>query len=451
MSDVSTVSSVADIESTNPPSLIDDQHLMAASIDLVSISKPEVKEEEENSLLENAKPPSIIDHSSLMSQSTASITSEISDIAFDQIPIRKSSTDLVATVASNCAKEINDLVQSLDTNTTESLSKEQLTKSSEDLHSIQLDKTFALEPNSKTLPRKCESSDRETNTRTYNKSERRTITNGQCYESDLSDTDISEVLPLDESSKPEVKAKPNIANILYNKPIDFESNSRSTKANNKIYPVGGSRQRLLEENFVQRKANTLSRKDESTGAFAFTTGNVLSQSLRRNQRFNSRKADFEDKDLMLTAHHKNIVTANHALFFQNKSNFKTASKYFDRHPMMYSELNHAIDSSEEFLERKSTTQSPAASRKSKSSILTNMKSKLTASLSSHTLGSANNSPCSSTSKSSSRKIEVKSKIASLWKRSKSTHDKLDQDSFTPNTINLNLNSKNLNRSISTRR
>lgn len=77
-----------------------------------NVSLEELAHNSAASLLENQKPPSIMEHSSFMSQSTASITSEISDIALDQVPIRQASTDLVvAEVASNYAKEISNLAE----------------------------------------------------------------------------------------------------------------------------------------------------------------------------------------------------------------------------------------------------------------------------------------------------------------------------------------------------
>lgn len=522
MSDISTVSSVVDFESTNPPSLVDD-HLMFSSTDSNFIkngagnstnkfatnndlivkqakdcnvnNKQELKcgsieldkmsnsfDENSSSLLENVKPPSIIDHSSLMSQSTASITSEISDIAFDQIPIRKSSSDIVAAVASSCAKEINDLVQGcMNDNNTDTTSKsssrnvssslsrgQHLTVSSEDIKSNPVDKTFAVEQTSRTLPRKNESSGRSTNTRTYNKSDRKTvITNGQMYESDLSDTDISEVLPLDEVnialSNEDLTCNKSIPKILYNKPIDFptqESSSRTSSLSsktvtNKVFCSANNSKMITNGKAIgdvnechdndHRTKHKKSHKNndianEYTDKQLFfpiasnPIGQVTSQSLRRNHKYFNKKADFEDKDLLLTAQHKSIVTANHALFFQNKSNFKTASKYFDRHHIVADELNNldVNDAPPNSYKSSNTNQSPAPNRKNKekTSLLNNVKSKLTASLSSHNLGFASNSITSS-SKNSSRKIEVKSKIASLWKRSKSTHDKLDHETYLP--------------------
>ncbi len=87
------------------------------------------------------------------------------------------------------------------------------------------------------------------------------------------------------------------------------------------------------------------------------------------------------------------------------------------------------------------------------SLLSNVKSKLSASLSSHNLGSSNVSLSSSSSNglspscaSFSRRLEVQSRIASLWKRSKSSPNEK-----TEKTLSKNSNKTDLTRSVTARR
>uniref|UniRef100_A0A6P6XT17 Probable WRKY transcription factor protein 1 n=1 Tax=Dermatophagoides pteronyssinus TaxID=6956 RepID=A0A6P6XT17_DERPT len=213
-----------------------------------------------HSLLDNTKPPSIIDHHSLMSQSSASsIDSEISDIGIDNIPLRKSNSQdlLVAKAASNCAKEINTLVQSCvnddddDSSVKDSSSSlstadgyhhhhhhSKFSSINDNQHSLM--KTYNPLRNvpqqvSRTLPKmkpiahhsnqtepkqkreinkssKVNTDDDDDDDdemengcdqRTYNKNDLKRNKNDQpigynYYESDQSDTDISEILPLDD-------------------------------------------------------------------------------------------------------------------------------------------------------------------------------------------------------------------------------------------------------------
>jgi len=179
--------------------------------------------------------------------------------------------------------------------------------------------------------------------------------------------------------------------------------------------------------------------------------------------------DFEDKDLLFTTQHKNLVNASHAQFFQNKSSgagqpIKTASKYFDRHAAALSSMTQHQDvlrtasdvssqshsasntgshqvplpTSTKYATTSANNNNEVSKSKTKkdSSKEKSFFSKLHNSFSSHNIGSqSNNSGRSSPSMSSSSKnsfTKINSKIASLWKRSKSTHDKLDQDALTPN-------------------
>ncbi|OTF77547.1 hypothetical protein BLA29_002551, partial [Euroglyphus maynei] len=207
-----------------------------------------------HSLLDNTKPPSIIDNHSLMSQSSASIDSEISDIGIDNVPLRKSNSQdlLVAKAASNCAKEINTLVQSCvnDNNNNNNDDDDSSVKDSSSSlstadgyhhhhhHKHSLMKTYNRndgdghqstipQQTSRTLPkmkiahsnqpqpkqrREAHKSsndngeDLNCDQRTYNKNDYKRNKNDQqqhpigynYYESDQSDTDISEILPLDD-------------------------------------------------------------------------------------------------------------------------------------------------------------------------------------------------------------------------------------------------------------
>jgi hypothetical protein len=90
------------------------------------------------------------------------------------------------------------------------------------------------------------------------------------------------------------------------------------------------------------------------------------------------------------------------------------------------------------------------------SLLSNVKSKLSASLSSHNLGSSNVSLSSSSSNglspscaSFSRRLEVQSRIASLWKRSKSSPN--EKTEKTEKTLSKNSNKTDLTRSVTARR
>ncbi|KAH9425872.1 anaphase-promoting complex subunit 2 [Dermatophagoides pteronyssinus] len=111
-----------------------------------------------HSLLDNTKPPSIIDHHSLMSQSSASsIDSEISDIGIDNIPLQP--------------KQKREINKSSKVNTDDDDDDDEMENG-------------------------CDQ-------RTYNKNDLKRNKNDQpigynYYESDQSDTDISEILPLDD-------------------------------------------------------------------------------------------------------------------------------------------------------------------------------------------------------------------------------------------------------------
>lgn len=166
-------------------------------------------DERTHSLLENTKPPSIIDHSSLMSHSSASsINSEISDIGLDLIPIRKlseSNQKIVAAAASDYAKEINTLVQSCNIVS----SNENISGSNSRTFEIvnfnpQGDHGHDLMVNSGTIHKSKKQDDACVDTRTFDKfdpnnNKKKNNKNDQFkyYDSDQSDTDISEVLPYD--------------------------------------------------------------------------------------------------------------------------------------------------------------------------------------------------------------------------------------------------------------
>ena len=532
-----------------------------------------------HSLLENQKPPSIMENSSLMSHSTGSITSEISDIAYDQVPIRKSSSDLVAAVALNCAKEISNLVESCLNSSTEGNNSSCSTSQSiapSDLDSTQLavtkftDKllmeqrtnlTYDMEPAPGiiTLPRTSGANtttvtiDRvsSTDTRTYNKNDHsrtintadktieveQMITSSECLVD--SDTDISEVLPLDDvkvinstNIKSPIKQLPNGPLPAYNNPMD----SAESRGNNQSTPPQPryqfGLQKLLRDNFqltddssegemivgytqslkshrshYHRKRGSSATREES-GAIFLNSGqshigsiddfehsnsNPVPQfhSLGRASRTNRSKAvkDFEDKELMFTAKHRNVITANHAQFFQNKLNqnnhpIKTASKYFDRHAAALSSMTHEdlsctasdgscshcasntvnghnqshipLPSSSKRINQ-DTNNNCSKSNKSKSSKekTTSFFSKLSNSFSSHNLGSnSNSSGYSSPTGNGSTVItnkyslyKINSKIASLFKRSKSTYDKLDHDAhFISSNSEKNMNISDFDRS-----
>lgn len=607
--------SMVDLDNTNPPSLLDDPHLMFSSNESNILksgvrssaasraTSARLRRNEPNhqqlghelhgdrqansfenspahSLLENQKPPSIMERSFLMSQSSASISSEISDIALDQVPLRRlnsSSTEMIAEVASNCAKELSNLADlclshpSSPSSHSASLSSSAsnnrgraVTKSTEDLLIEQrADRTFDIElseptPNSRTQGRSSTGTGTttvtvvrpSTNTRTYNKTDRtknttdQTLQVGQRAPEDEgdSDTDISEVLPLDEvrptgresvaSQRQSPTKRVPTAMPSYSNPMDSPKvNQKPPPAPRyqpkaKLYtpssfeltddedddalPVGyshslnirGRNSRKLSATqddtaSVQLEFGSGSRfgayrKDSSSevGTTSNLYHNFAYHSLGRRGNGPNRRAtqgDFDDKELLFTAQHRNTVQANHAQFFQNKSNpttnIKTASKYFDRHAAALSSMAHedvhqqtrqhqgespqtAMHPSTYVPLPTSTSKRSASndarkgkgkgSGKEKSS--TSIFSKLSSSFSSHNIGAqSTNSPgnaspqpgaVNSSSKTSFNKIN--SKISSFWKRSKSTHDKLDHEALTANP-GKNMKVAEVNRSVANRR
>ncbi|KAH9511555.1 anaphase-promoting complex subunit 2 [Dermatophagoides farinae] len=175
-----------------------------------------------------------------------------------------------------------------------------------------------------------------------------------------------------------------------------------------------------------------------------------SRSLNRGHKFmtNNTKADFEDRDLMFTSKHRKQVVQSHARYFQNKSSstattavVKTSSKYFDRHPIVgadaaetNTEMELLMDDSpprlpstrnhhhhhhsqlpqkqqqQQFNNNNpiSTTTTTTTTKSKEKSLLSNIKSKLF-----------------SSPKPDKKSVQNKSKIK-FWPRSKSTHDKLNE-------------------------
>lgn len=633
----SSTGSVHNIEGENPPSLVDDHNLMFSSTEtnmtrsgLKFIAVPRansartkkstagssgqlgyelsqtygqqphsLEDHSANSFLENQKPPSIImEHSSFMSQSTGSITSEISDIAFDQVPIRKSSSDLVAEMASNTAKEIANLADQLCLNGNSSASVDgncsahsSLSASSSTGNSRRMavqagskndmyiearsDRTFELEPSPtpRTLLRNASSSTNTTNTgtttvtvgrasssntRTYNKTDKTRNTNTtertlkakseEVADADLddSDTDISENLPLDEVQTRELshtsptkhcspRQLPSIP--MYGNPMDspkankkpppapryvprqnlapatFEltdDDDDSSDDGRRPFPMGYSHS--LNNRRVSRSPRKSSKHTPEVALvqhefghprFGSFSSNIHSLDMEQTHPYSNhhqmafsslgrrgyssskvkKEKDFEDKDLLFTAKHKNTVVANHAQFFQSKlnttQNIKSASKYFDRHAAALSSMAHEDQfvvenqSHPNFIEaqvvplptskrsnyndfsskpKENTSKNVSKEKEKGPSLL----SKLSSSFSSHNIGShssnsgsltptgASPSTPSSSTKTSLNKIN--SKIASFWKRSKSTHDKLDQEALTSNT-SKNMKASKLNKNV----
>ena len=139
----------------------------------------------------------------------------------------------------------------------------------------------------------------------------------------------------------------------------------------------------------------------------------------------------------------------------------TREKSSERHSYSVHRSKHYIDYMSESHSTPSFTkiQKPVKSddkqmgnKNKEKSLLSNMRSKLSSSLSSHNLGSSNASLSSNSSNgvtpscaSFSRRLEVQSRIASLWKRSKSSSNEKTSDK---NSIK---DKNDLNRSITARR
>lgn len=542
------------------------------------------------SLLENTKPPSIIDNQSLMSRSCESTNSDISEIVYDRIPIRKSSIQsqskiendsIIAMTASNYAKEIKTMVESCQNEVKNSDSRTQTiiddqrctekTKQigaknqsqsssssiSNDLNLMKInhsiddlylrskatcddddvddqyeksvdddnrnnsfnDRTFNITSykkrfnfdldQSQTLPnlgkQKANQNRTETkefclDTRTYNKVDDkfRKPQQYRYYESDQSDTDISETLPLDDvdpttdhfdsvAKQIENKSKTNIdqnqkiqtsTSVLYDRPdinlntscnlsysfrMEEQTNCNDSKIDaikNKIdqwnddsmpniYGHHLEKLELIENETRYRLPNNEDvrfRYNSSQQLFCpFTTPTVEPinyasgcRSLSRGLDRLNHKIDFEDKDLMLSSKLRDKVAADHLHYFQKKSNQNSASKYFDRSLSKMDE-NGSMKVKEK-------------------SLLSNVKSKLTASLSSYSNSTSNTSNSNTNTNNNlnqtietsaskfGKKKESKSKISSFWKRSKSTNDKLNHQT-DPIKMDQKRNLSNENESI----
>lgn len=177
----------------------------------------------------------------------------------------------------------------------------------------------------------------------------------------------------------------------------------------------------------------------------------FTQSLTRNHKFYCTKpVDFEDKDLLFTNKHLDKVNANHTLYFQNKgqTNIRTASKYFDRHAFNTVDSSgfvvHMLDSPSKMKKnivgddcKMSVNKTPLGlnigKNKESKSLLSKFTSPFTSSSNDTNINNNSNininsiTNSSSTTKLSNKKSEIKSKITSFWKRSKSAHEKLDQE------------------------
>lgn len=483
-----------------------------------------------------SNPPSNNDRSSMMNKSSNSggghdsITSDISEIDSDHVPVQQQVNDqLVANAASSYAKRMqnmtNDCNESTSGNGSSSTTSRQRNHSSSRAPSTSTssNRTYDMKYSSKTLPLKRnfgtddEGHPRSTsNTRTYvatneagasstrhqhfagdhGNSKTLPIRHNRnrsqlMYSSDSDeDTDISEVLPFDELRLSPALNSPSGGGqhrkqIMYSQPIvdsdvvagnsgysdgrrtmpigRFPVHNSHSAGNEHKMPFHPSNGQFINEEHVFGQAMScqmpFARENVSGQVSNVADGGRRSKKSGSGHKVSPTKhlkypGDFEDKDFMFTPQQKSIVKqANNAKYFNNKSLapsnidqnnstsvWKTSSKYFDLHqnysqhpqqsmeqissnhveslssPVLRTDRHHHHSVSQQNSTGSDPLSSPSMSstksKEYKSSLFSNVKSMLSSSKSSHHLNNA----------SSSGK---KSKISSLFKRSRSTHDKLD--------------------------
>jgi hypothetical protein len=131
ISSVMTDSScLSDLDNTKPLSLMD--NIMFSSTESFSYQKimpkprnrslVDKKSDESQILLENVKPPSLMDDIS-MTQSYASISSDISDIALDFVVNTNATNEIIANAAHNCALEMSSLTVSCNNTDTQPIDR----------------------------------------------------------------------------------------------------------------------------------------------------------------------------------------------------------------------------------------------------------------------------------------------------------------------------------------
>lgn len=423
--------------------------------------------------LENTKPPSIMEHSSLMSQSSASISSSISDIALDETPVRPStSSELVAAVASNGTKEMNELLhrieathisrppktsKSIDNLASEMAATKQavrctLSNGNDDcIESDHLNsKTYVLDDER----RPASSFGHGSNWRTHGH-EHHGPRRGHEADDDMSDTDISESLPFDEPRKPRCTRQQHKSRghrdpeekTRFREIVDpmlmYGQRSASAIGGTQSVPRRKKTKRIVtpQRKYIEGRDDLSSSNDECDLVAANNASMFYNQqqhSLRRTTQPNTCKST-KDKAVFLpeTKQLPAAVVVNQAqCMATNQNSIKTASKYFDRQIL---ESSEATRNSQHHTEgannletihywqppqsQASRSQLASPSKLRKGKLLSNFKSMLASSISAHALAGSS----TATSPAPSRKSQgVGSKIVSMFRRSKSTHDKLEK-------------------------
>ncbi|CAG2109249.1 unnamed protein product, partial [Medioppia subpectinata] len=427
VSSVMTDSScLSDLDHQKPPSLMDNS--MFSSTESFSYrqmapkptqTKPANKRSDESQiLLENVKPPSLMDEIS-MSQSCASITSDIPDLAFDN---EAKNDSKISEMAKMCANRINSMTYSAD-----------------NLH---------VDPNETTF---------------HNKNALNSKIISTQFEYDLSDTEISEDIPVDNAGPKCVSQNDIIMDFTTSSSTllslespticsdvisEFEDKTRLSRREKELMlskrrfsPIGSEECLATDEHSVvsdgsdadsatynvnsPRRARIVrpvaskssNDKFESVIPFnyslaknKYTAKQTRTSALRASR---SRSVETHLSEDTIISHNK--VTDRH--MYSNDGN-----KYID---YMVHKADFAFT---DYKRAKPRADTSAKNREhNNKSLLTSVRSKLSASLSSHALGASNASLSSNSSNgltpscaSFSRRLEVQSRIASLWKRSKST-------------------------------
>ena len=168
-------SCLSDLDNMKPPSLMDNSMFSSTESfsyrQIAPVAKP-IKKSEDSQLLDNIKPPSIMEDIS-MSQSCASITSDISDIALDT----EVKNEKIAEIAKNCAIRINSLTYSADNSDTDTIDR--ICRSTAKIRYNSKSNYFSL------------------NFYRFLKLFLKTDVSSKAFEYELSDTEVSEDLPID--------------------------------------------------------------------------------------------------------------------------------------------------------------------------------------------------------------------------------------------------------------